>query len=189
MTNLIFHTDCRNRVKFSTRDMHEILWVVCKFHKTKAGNAVLFLLVKIKLQLRVYGKSTCHYDSTDRLCHIRILGHEINNLQSFKRLHQWVRHTAHKTCKSPPSCFKHMLYLAFSREFLLTIMLKIEVYILTAHELFPNLARHIDLCDCVPEQDKHSDQTTGYFSLLQSVRCVKRPGRETDSLPPHSSKD
>jgi len=57
MTILIVHTDCRNSVKFSTRNLHEILWTMCKFHKTKAGHTVLFLLVKMKLQLRVYGKS------------------------------------------------------------------------------------------------------------------------------------
>jgi hypothetical protein len=81
MTNLIFHTDCRNRVQFSARDLHEMLWMMCKFHKTKAGKTVLFLLVKIKLQIRVYGKSVRHYDSKERSCDIRILGRGINNLQ------------------------------------------------------------------------------------------------------------
>jgi hypothetical protein len=71
------------------------------------------------------------------------------------------RHIAHKTCKSPPSCLKHVLYLDLSQEFLLTIILKIEVYIITAHELFPNLARHIGLWNSVPAQGSHNDQITG----------------------------
>jgi len=35
MTILIFHTDCRNRVKFIARDLHGTLWILCKFHKIK----------------------------------------------------------------------------------------------------------------------------------------------------------
>jgi len=99
------------------------------------------------------------------------------------------RDTAHKTCKSPPSCLKHVLYPDFSQEFLVNIMFKIEVDILTAHERFPNLARHIGLCDCVPAKGSHSDRITGYFSPLPNVQCVKRSGRETDNLPLYSTKD
>ena len=57
MPILIFNTDCRNRVKFSARDLQEMLWIMCKFPENKAGKGVIFLFVKIKLYLRVYGKS------------------------------------------------------------------------------------------------------------------------------------
>jgi 5'(3')-deoxyribonucleotidase len=117
--------------------------------------------VKIRLQLSVCVKSACHCENTERVFDIRILGHGINNLKYCKRLYKWIRNAAHKTSKSQPSFFKHMLYLAFSREVLPTLILKIEVFILTAYERFPTLVRHICLCDSVPEQDRHSDRTTG----------------------------
>jgi hypothetical protein len=99
------------------------------------------------------------------------------------------RHTAHKTCKSPPSCSNHVLYMDLSQEFLLTIILKIEVYIITVQKRFPKLTCHIVLCDSVPAQGSHSDHITGYFSLLPNVQCVRMSKRETDNLPPYSNKD